>query len=200
MTLLLVRHGESAGNAQRLIQGWKPFPLTDRGHRQAEAVARRLADVGAVALYASPIVRGWQTAAPIAIGTGLTPIETPALREYGFGEAEGLHWTEAAARWELSEHDWGVGGVPGEEGFEVFRTRVAECIEMLAERHSGELAICVLHAGTMGTLVGHICGMGPHDHPTLFTGNCGIATVHRDRGRLEIVSLNDQCHVPEEDR
>lgn len=200
MTLLLVRHGESAGNAQRLIQGWKPFPLTDRGHRQAETTARRLAGAGAVALYASPILRAWQTVAPIAAATGLIPIETPALREYGFGEAEGLHWQEAAARWGLSENDWGVGRVPGEEGFEAFRTRVAECIEVLAERHTGELAVCVLHAGTIGTLVGHICGMGPHDHPTLFTGNCSIASVHRDRGWLEIASLNDQCHISIDDR
>lgn len=200
VTLLLVRHGESAGNARRLIQGWHEFPLTERGHRQADAVSRQLAGAGAVALYASPILRAWQTAAPIAAATGLTPVRTDGLREYGFGEAEGLHWQEAATRWGLSEDDWGVGRVPGEEGFEAFRDRVAQTVETLAARHTGEVAICVLHAGTVGTLVGYICGMGPHEHATLFTGNCGIATVHRDRGRLEIVALNDQSHLALDER
>ena len=137
MTLLLVRHGESAGNARRLIQGWHEFPLTERGHRQADAVSRRLAGAGAVALYASPILRAWQTAAPIAAATGLTPVRTDGLREYGSGEAEGLHWQEAATRWGLSGDDWGVGRVPGEEGFEAFRDRVAQTVETLAARHTG---------------------------------------------------------------
>ncbi len=200
MTLLLLRHGESLGNVDRLIQGWLELPLTERGRRQAVLAAGRLAASGAVALYTSPLRRARETAAPVAAATGLAPIDVPDLREYCFGEAQGLRWEEAVARWGLSDRDWGVGAVPGEEGMEAFRARVARRIEALAAQHADEVAICVVHGGVLGAVVAHLCGLPPHEHAQLYTGNCGIATLTQADGRPVILGLNDQCHLPPDAR
>lgn len=196
MTLLLLRHGESQGNVERLIQGWLELPLTERGHRQAAFAAGRLAASGAVALYTSPLRRARETAEPVGAATGLVPVAVPDLREYCFGEAQGLRWEEAVARWGLSDRDWGVGAVPGEEGMETFRARVATSVETLAVRHTDALAICVVHGGVLGAVVAHLCGLPPHEHAQLYTGNCGIATLVQADGRPVILGLNDQCHLP----
>ncbi len=196
MTLLLLRHGESEGNVLRMIQGWRDYPLTERGQRQAVYAAERLAASDAVALYASPLRRAADTARAVARTTGLEVQETPDFREYHFGAAEGMRWNDAARRWGLIDRDWGVGRVPGEEGMEAFRTRVSRQFEVLHARHRDDLAICVLHAGTVGALIEELCGLPLHEHAALYTGNCGISVIDNAVGVASIVTLNDQRHIP----
>jgi broad specificity phosphatase PhoE len=184
----------------RHIQGWRDYPLTQRGHRQAGAAARRLASVTAVALYTSPLSRARQTAAAMEATTGLSAVELPDLREYCFGEAQGMTWAEAAARWGFGDDDWGVGQVPGEEGMQTFRTRVSKQFASLAQQHAADVAICVLHGGTIGAVVASLCGLPPHEHVALYTGNCGIGVIEQVEGRSRIVMLNDQRHINPEER
>ena len=200
MTLLLLRHGESEGNVLRVIQGWRDYPLSERGHRQAGYAADRLASVGATTLYASPLARAADTARAVARTTALEVQWTSDFREYHFGAAEGMRWNEAARRWGLLDRDWGVGLVPGEEGMEAFRARVWGQFEALHARHRDDLAICVLHAGTIGALVEVLCGLPVHEHVALYTGNCGIAVIEDAGGEPSMLTLNDQRHIPEDDR
>lgn len=195
MTLLFVRHGESAGNAEGLIQGWLEFPLTPLGRAQAGATGRHLAGRGASALYSSPTRRARETADAIALATGLEVVELPDLREYCFGEAQGLRWEEAAARWGLAERDWGVGGVPGEEGLPAFRARVAHQFDVLMERYREETAICVVHGGVLGAIVAHLSALPPHEHAQIYSANCSIMAIDYERERAVITTLNDCCHL-----
>jgi len=197
VTLLLVRHGESAGNVRGIIQGWQDEPLTPAGEAQAEAVAARLATAGAAALYSSPLIRARHTAERIAARTGLPIVDEPALREYCFGEAEGLSWPAAVARWQLDAHDWGRGRVPGEEGMVVFRARVGARLEALAAAHATEVAICVVHGGVLGAFVARLFGLPPEQHPRVHSGNCGVTTIEWEQGRAVLRRLNDCCHLPQ---
>jgi broad specificity phosphatase PhoE len=124
----------------------------------------------------------------------------PDLREYCFGEAQGMTWNEAAARWGFSDDDWGVGHVPGEEGMEAFRARVTRQFKALTQQHENDVAICVLHAGTLGALVEGLCGLPPHTHLALYTGNCGIGVIEQINGAPSILMLNDQRHLLHQER
>src|ERR671921_1502977 len=95
--VLLVRHGESRGNAERRFGGHTPTPLSELGHRQAEAAARALASENVTAIYSSDLLRAVQTAEPLARATGLEVEETEAFRERSVGLMEGLTFEEAAA-------------------------------------------------------------------------------------------------------
>lgn len=195
MTLLLVRHGESTGNVGRLIQGWLDVPLTPLGRRQAEAVAVRLVSARARALYTSPLRRARETADALASATGLAIVEVDALREYHFGEAQGMRYDDAVARWGRAERGWGVGRVPGEEGLPAFRARVGAGIAGLAERHRDDIAIVVVHGGVLGALVAELCAL-PHDeYAQVYTANCGLTTLVREQGRDVIAAYNDHCHL-----
>ena len=82
--ILLVRHGETEWNVQRRFQGQKDSPLTERGWRQAAAMARLVADLvrregGEWRLVGSPLRRAHDTANLIAEAAGLT-LETDARR------------------------------------------------------------------------------------------------------------------------
>src|SRR5215213_3667760 len=90
LTLLLVRHGQSAWNAAGLMQGQTPHvPLTELGHRQAAAAAAELAARRPGALVSSDLHRAVQTADHCARATGLPVTTSAALREQGYGVLEG---------------------------------------------------------------------------------------------------------------
>jgi broad specificity phosphatase PhoE len=89
MAIILVRHGETALNAARVMQP-ADTPLSARGQDQAQAVGRRLAAAGGVAaILSSDLPRAWLTAEAIAAHTGL-PIQASALlQERNFGALRG---------------------------------------------------------------------------------------------------------------
>lgn len=93
MTILWLRHGETALNAARVMQP-ADTPLSAIGLAQAQAAARRLADVRPVAILSSDLPRALQTAEALARLTGL-PVETdPLLQERNFGVLRGRPWDE----------------------------------------------------------------------------------------------------------
>lgn len=87
-TLLLIRHGETALNAARVLQP-ADTPLSALGLRQADAIATRVAAFAPAAILSSDLPRAWQTASAIAGATGLAPIASPTLRERDFGALRG---------------------------------------------------------------------------------------------------------------
>ncbi|MEO7854254.1 MAG: histidine phosphatase family protein [Rubrivivax sp.] len=88
MAIILVRHGETALNAARVIQPANT-PLSDRGLAQAEAVGRRFVGQDVAAIFSSDLARAWQTAEAISRHTDL-PIEASALlQERNFGTLRG---------------------------------------------------------------------------------------------------------------
>jgi broad specificity phosphatase PhoE len=83
--LILVRHGESTGNADGLLLGRMDAPLTDRGRAQARTLGPALPAVARV--ISSPLARARHTAE--ALGTGL-PIEIDdRWIEVDYGEFDG---------------------------------------------------------------------------------------------------------------
>lgn len=89
MTLYLIRHGETALNAARVLQP-AATPLSERGLAQAQALAQRLKSASITALLSSDMPRALQTAQAVAAACDL-PIKTSALlHERNFGDLRGL--------------------------------------------------------------------------------------------------------------
>ena len=89
MAVILVRHGETALNAARILQP-AATPLSERGQAQARAVAQWLAQRGGIgAILCSALPRAWRTAEAIGAALGL-PVEASArLQERNFGDLRG---------------------------------------------------------------------------------------------------------------
>lgn len=96
--LLLLRHGETAWNAETRIQGQLDIALNERGLWQAERLAQALAGEDLAAVYSSDLLRAHATAAALARHHGLPVLADAALRERGFGRFEGLTYAEIEAR------------------------------------------------------------------------------------------------------
>src|SRR6266496_3114345 len=94
--VLLIRHGQSEGNAAGRFGGHTATPLSARGRRQALATARSLASESLSAIYSSDLPRATATAEPLANLTGLKIQTTEEFRERSVGVMEGLTFEEAA--------------------------------------------------------------------------------------------------------
>jgi probable phosphoglycerate mutase len=130
MAILLVRHGETAGNAARVMQ--RPeIPLNERGVGQAAQLAERLLGMGFAHVLCSDLLRARMTAEPLrARGSAIE--ETSLLQERNFGDLRGTPYAE------LTEDPFAPGYVPpGGEGVEVFHRRVAQAFAVIAERRRG---------------------------------------------------------------
>jgi broad specificity phosphatase PhoE len=128
MTILIVRHGETDGNAARVLQ--RPdVPLNERGMRQADRLARRLVDLGFVHIVCSDLLRARMTAEPLVARSGLAVEESPLLQERNFGDLRG---TAYAA---LPEDPFGPDVVPPNgEDWPAFHARVADAFAFIVDR------------------------------------------------------------------
>ena len=126
--ILLVRHGETDGNAARILQ--RPdVPLNERGMRQAERLAQRLSAYGFVRLLCSDLLRARMTAAPLAGRCGIAIEESPLLQERNFGDLRGMPYAE------LPEDPFGPDfAPPNGEDWPTFHARVAEAFAFIVSR------------------------------------------------------------------
>ena len=86
--ILLIRHGETVGNASRIVQ-LPDSPLSARGVAQAERLARRLANEGVARIVSSDLARAAATAERIRAATGASLLYDPLLHERNFGDLRG---------------------------------------------------------------------------------------------------------------
>jgi probable phosphoglycerate mutase len=128
MTILLVRHGETAGNASRIMQH-ADTPLNERGMRQADQLARRLVTHGFAHIVCSDLPRARMTAAPLAARSGIAVEENPLLQERNFGDLRGVPYAE------LTENPLGPDfAPPNGEDWPAFHARVANAFDFIVSR------------------------------------------------------------------
>ncbi len=94
--VVIIRHGQSQGNAEGRFGGHTDTPLSPRGRKQAQATAKALASEKFDAIYSSDLPRAIETASPLGKLTGVPLETTDALRERSVGVMEGLTFEEAA--------------------------------------------------------------------------------------------------------
>lgn len=199
--LLLIRHGETAWNAEHRIQGRLDVPLSTTGVWQTGRLAQRLADEMIDAVIASDLARAWMTGRPLADARSLEMVAEPRLRERAFGLFEGKTLDEIAAQhpeelaaWRARDVHWRIPG--GESGAE-FVARVLEALHEIAQVHAGRNVAVVTHGGVLDVVYRHARALAwdaPRDHLML---NASISRLqaHAAPLRLEIVDWGDVGHL-----
>ncbi|HYY56957.1 MAG TPA: histidine phosphatase family protein [Pyrinomonadaceae bacterium] len=201
--VLLIRHGQSQGNAEGRFGGHTATPLSARGRRQAEATARALSSETFSAIYSSDLPRAVDTATPLARLAGLEIQRTEAFRERSVGVMEGLTFEEAAEQHPeqyaaLIRRDF-EHVLLGGESYRQMLDRASRELDRAIERHSGGRIIVFSHTGTICILALHL--MGALDAPELrpvwiATANCGITRFElRTDGFIRVLAVNDTRHL-----
>lgn len=201
--VLLIRHGQSEGNAERRFGGHTATPLSPRGRRQAHATAHALKDEELTAIYSSDLARAVETAEPLAKLTRLPINSTSAFRERSVGVMEGLTFEDAAQQHPeqyaaLLRRDF-EHVLTGGESYRQLLDRAWQKLDaIIAENQGGKIAV-FSHTGTICILALHL--MGALDAPELkpvwiMSANCGVTRFElRDDGFVRVLTLNDTRHL-----
>jgi probable phosphoglycerate mutase len=198
--IIAIRHGETAWNVDARIQGQLDIPLNDTGHWQAQRLAQTLAAREAIdVIYASDLLRAWQTASAIRQTTGAPLIPHVGLRERKFGVFQGRTFTEvevtapdAALRWRKRDPHWAPEG--GESLTEV-QMRVEAALHSLAAAHPGQLIALVAHGGVMDLLYRLATGQDLQAPRTWQLENTAVNRLLWTPDSLTLVGWADTSHL-----
>ena len=200
-SFVFLRHGESIGNAESRWQGQSDYALTDKGRRQASALAERWKSEGVNfdLVIASPLVRAKETAEIITSALNAKLEIDPILLERDIGEMEGLTADEVRKRPQppyVTPYD-SIGG-EGEGDWALF-LRAGQALHDLVRRSPGSYLI-VSHGGLLNQLMNAIIGIAPHVDPSgvrFRFENTAFARViyfpHQHRWAIDTV--NDRAHL-----
>lgn len=138
MLIFLIRHGETPGNARRIVQ-LPGIALSPRGVAQAERLARRLGREGIARILSSDLARAAMTAEHLRQVTGAPVQFDPLLQERNFGDLRGTAYADLG-------FDMFAPGYapPNGETWEVFHARVDRAwalVQETAAATSGHLAV-----------------------------------------------------------
>src|SRR6266567_6740690 len=205
MQLYLVRHGESAGNAESIHQP-AGIGLSARGIQEARALAQRFADVPIDAIVSSTLERALQTATIIGDSLHLPILQSPLFVEIKRPtEIKGrfMDDTEVVAIKNRILDNWHdpAWRHSDEETFFDLRSRATRAIELL-EAQSAENILVVMHGQFMRLLVS-VMAFGPALQPDIFKqlqtflsmSNCAVTRCEYRAGQWKLITWNDHAHL-----
>jgi broad specificity phosphatase PhoE len=192
LRLLAIRHGATAYSHERRYAGARDISLSPEGQRQCAALAQALGPLHVAAVYASPLARARESAAPIAAAQGLTVTLESDFREMCFGDWEGLTRDEVERRFPDDYKLWLTAperfARPGSETVGAVGERVGRAVAELRATHHDETVVLVSHGIVTRLIVLQALGLGPERLWSVDVSPAGIseieyrddwATVHR---------------------
>ena len=202
-TILLIRHGETAWNAEKRLQGHLDIALNAEGERQAALLGAALGREPIDHIVSSDLQRARQTAEAVARVRGAQVAIDPALRERCYGGFEGMLYSEIAARFPLEFAAWQARDVDAElppgtnqgESFRRFYERVMAALAAQVAAHPGQTIALVAHGGVLECVYRAALGLPletPRDFKVL---NASVNRFVVEEGNLRLVSWGEVGHL-----
>jgi len=201
--IVLIRHGETAWNAERRLQGHLDIDLNAEGERQARALAAALADEHFDLLVSSDLARAAQTAKALGDTRGQPLYIDGRLRERCYGGFEGLLYADIEARFPQEFAAWQARDVDGElppgknqgETFRQFYDRVVPAILGWAADNPGKSLALVAHGGVLECAYRAALGLSLDTPRDFKIHNASINRFTVRDGKLELVSWGEVAHL-----
>jgi probable phosphoglycerate mutase len=178
--IIMVRHGKTPSTGKLLPGRAKGLHLSDTGIQEALVVAERLSKIKKVAaIYASPLERARETAAPIAKALKQKVIINKGLLECDFGDwtGEELAKLMKLPEWSNVQRAPSTFRFPKGESFTEMQTRMVSTLDDLRKKHSGGVVICVSHADPIKAAVAHAMGTHIDLFQRIVISTCSVTAV-----------------------
>jgi probable phosphoglycerate mutase len=203
--ILLIRHGETAWNAIKKLQGHLDIPLNAEGTRQAKALAAALQHEKLDAIFSSDLQRALQTAGEIARLQGVSTRIDVNLRERCFGGFEGmlyselpLRYPEAYAIWRSHEPDSNFPASAANnigESIRQFQLRTISAITHHARQFEGKKIAIVAHGGVLECAYRAAKDLPLHAPREITIYNASINRFKWDGASLSLIQWGDISHL-----
>ena len=195
----LVRHGQTAWNAELIFRGRRDIELNDWGEREASAIAGALRDKNLDAIYASPLTRAIETARPLAalLHCEITPVQE--LTDISYGDWEGVPYHEIKTRYPDLLATWEqkpeLVRFPHGETLDEVRERSYGFLRELAEKHANESILIVSHRVVNKVLLCAVLGLSTAHFWNIKQDTGCINLLDYSNHQFVLCLLNDTCHL-----
>ncbi len=204
--ILLIRHGETAWNAKKRLQGHLDIPLNAEGEMQATALGCALMSEPLDAIIASDLQRARQTAQAIAAPRGMTVRIEPGLRERCYGAFEGMlyaeisqRYPEAYAAWQSRDMDARFPeGVHVAETLREFSQRAVSTITRIVSEGKYRRLALVSHGGVLECAYRAAQGVGFAQARDFDIFNASINRFVWNGEKLQLLQWGDVAHLDAE--
>lgn len=191
--VILVRHGKTPSTG-KLLPGRAPgLHLSHDGKSEALEVARRLGRLKNVgAIYASPLERARETAAPIAKALKKKIVIEKGLLECDFGDWTGKELGKLMKldEWTTVQRAPSTFRFPRGESFTEMQTRIISTLDKLRKAHPGKVIICVSHADPIKAAVAHLMGTHLDLFQRVVISTCSVSAISYSSYGPVILTVN----------
>lgn len=197
---LFVRHGRTPTTGAVLPGRAPGLHLAEEGRTQAEAVAERVATLrGVAAVYASPLERTRETAAPIAKRLGLKVSVDKALLECDFGDWTGAELKKLSKlpEWKTVQRYPSGFRFPNGESFTEMQARITAAAARLTARHPGKAVVLVSHADPIKAAVAHALGTHLDLFQRIVVSPCSVTAVAYGDSGPAVLTVNSLGELTE---
>lgn len=178
--VLLVRHGQTPTTG-KVLPGRAPgLHLAESGQSQAHLVAERIAELPRIdAIYASPLERARETAAPIGKALKQRVRIDKGLLECDFGDWTGEQLSQLMKKpeWSTVQRAPSTFRFPNGESFTEMQTRMVTTLDRLRQAHPGGTIVCVSHADPIKAAVAHAMGTHLDLFQRIVIGTCSVSAI-----------------------
>lgn len=182
MRLIIVRHGETKENAEKIIQGQTLGSLNERGREQAANISKRLKYEKIDVIISSDLERTRDTATIIAKNyPGVEMEYTPLLREKNLTTFEGKsvdEYKEARKNSGLPRH---LYKTPGGESYADMRERAEEFLNQIMDRYKEKTVMVVSHGGLIKALLSAALNEPIEEMSRIYVPNTAISILEVKR-------------------
>jgi phosphoserine phosphatase len=198
--ILLVRHGHVAGIDPPRFRGRADLLLTERGQRQAQQVAARIASTAQpCAIYTSPLRRCVDTGAAIGGACLLPSTVMEELNDLDYGAWQGKSWDEAQAsdaslfeRWQRSPDEVAF---PSGESLHDVAERGARALRYVQKHHTDDTVVLVSHDSVNRVILALALTLPLSAYWHLFQEPCCINEIEQAGEILRVRRMNDSAHI-----
>jgi len=198
-TILLVRHGETDWNREKIFRGVYDIPLNDNGRYQAGLAAEALGSHKIDAGYTSPLSRAAETASITLEPHNIQARPHDGLHDFNYGDWTGKTDSEVARRWPEEHAAWNAhpheARIPGGDTLKDVFDRAFVAMEEIARSHDGQTVALFAHRVVNKLLILGALGLTVDRFPFILQGNCCINKFMRVEGGYLIEYLNDTSHI-----
>lgn len=200
-TLLLIRHGESEANRQRVFAGQYDPELTDKGLQQAELTARFIARKYSVdKIYSSNLKRAYKTAQCLGQLLGLDVTKEPGMQEINAGQWEGVPFSDLPVLFPDEYAVWndhiGSSACPGGESVRQLGDRVMATLEKIARANDGKTVAIGTHATPVrvAQTLTQTGGLDEMENIPWVT-NASVTELCYDNGKWSVNAVSQDAHL-----
>ncbi len=183
-TLILCRHGETDSNAAQIYQGQGDGRLTEKGIKQAKALAKTLSKIKIDSIYCSDLSRSFVTASIVAKTQKKPVIKDPRLKERFYGKWEGMRFDEIEKEYsgiyKIWMRDPDRARIPGVEPLKALQKRGVSAMNSILSKNKGKTVLVVAHGGINRTILFHYLGIDLNYFWRIKQDNCCMNAVQID--------------------